>query len=246
MQEDPMTIAADVRLPIALIGLTMALGGCVVGTGYLTVPDRLPPKALPPMTRPLRFDVCRSPDQPPLRPEVEETRRKVSGDTYRGELAKAGVAGELTSVAGSPVDFTVTYSEELGNMGSLVISLVTFSIVPGYAAERRTLEVDLAWRDAAQVEKTELLRYQARTNLLIWLPLIVVPDFWMSLGDGWQSRKLEDGGFKQLVGRLGDDLRMRLGGSDVGPPLVGVVCPKPTRPAAGPIMRPLNHWPRPR
>jgi hypothetical protein len=239
-----MKIDSDARVRMALLVATTALGACAVGTTSLTVPDRLPSKTLPPLTRPLRFDVCRSPDQEPERPErpeQQEAQRKAAGDNYRRELAKAGVPVELTPVAGSPVDFTVTLSDGIGNMGSFFLSFLTFSVVPGYAAERTTLGVELASHDPTPAGRPEHLRYQARTNYFIWLPLIVVPEFWFTVGDAWQSRKLDDNGFKQMVGRLGDDLRVRLVGDRAGPPPFGVVCrPPPPRPPATSYVRPRN------
>ena len=147
------------------------------------------------------------------------------------------MSAELTAAPGSPADFTVTLRDDMGPMWSFVVSLVTLSVVPGYAAERHTLDVNLPWRDAVQAEKTEHLQYQSRTHLFIWLPLIVAPDFILVVSDGWESPNLEDGGFKQMIERLGDDLRARLGRDGAEVPELGrrsVACPAVTAARAPP------------
>jgi hypothetical protein len=206
-----MRPAQHARARIALVLSTMALGGCVVGTGYVSAPPRLPSNILPELRQTLSFDVCLAPD-PTLTPMREEgARRAAWGERVKRSLSRVGVSAELTAAPGSPADFTVTLRDDLGPMWSFVVSLVTLSIVPGYATQRQTLEVDVAWLDAAQAEKTEHLRYQSRTHLFIWFPLVVSQDFILAVSDGWESPKLEDGGFRQMVERLGDDLRARMG-----------------------------------
>jgi len=123
-----------------------------------------------------------------------------------------GVAGTSQGSAGShwAVDFTVTLSESGGFSGSAVVSLLTVGLVPGYYVEEKTLNVDLAWRDAARMERSEHLQYQARTYRFFWLPLILAPD--VLLPPGWESPKSRNGGFKQMVERLADDIRVRRGG----------------------------------
>lgn len=194
----------DVRALAALLASVMALGGCGVGSAFVSTPDRLPAKELPPLTRPLRFDVCGL--------SAEGRDRADAGDRFRKALWRAGVTAELTPVAGSPVDFTVSVGRGLDLGWSAYAALFTFSAVPGYFTQRTVLEADIAWNDAARTETPEHLQYEARATVLIWLPLVVAPDFWFVLADGWTSPKLDDAGFKQLVGRLGDDLRVRLGG----------------------------------
>ena len=57
--------------------------------------------------------------------------------------------------------------------------------------------------------------------MFIWLPLIISMDFLWAVTDGWTSRKVDDGGFRQMVKRLGDDLRARLGREGAESPLPG-------------------------
>jgi hypothetical protein len=160
------------------------------------------------------------------------------GNRIERALSHAGVQADL-SAGGAPVDFTVVYWKgDPRPTWSAVVSIVTFSVVPGYFVELKTLDVDLAWRDAAHVEQTEHLQYQARTYVVFWLPLIVAADILWAGGDPWMSRKMEDGGFKQMVARLGDDIRVHLGRAGVEPPVRvrgsgGVVCPSATA-SAGP------------
>ncbi len=209
----------------------MALASCVVGTGYVSAPPRLPSNTLPALRQTLSFDVCLAPDPKLDRLHDEGARRAALGERVKRSLSRAGVSAELTAAPGSPADFTVMLRDDLGPMWSFVVSLVTLSVVPGYATERQTLDVDLAWLDAAQVEKTDHLQYQSRTHLIIWLPLMVSMDFILVVSDGWESPKLEDGGFRQMVERLGDDLRARLGRDGAEVPELGrraVACPAVT------------------
>ena len=197
-------LAHPSRLRIALVFLSMmTAGGCAVGTAFVSAPPRLPSQTLPELARPIRFDVCEVPESRPNRLHPNQEREAV-GERMRKALRHAGVRADLTADAGSPVDFTVSLRDDLGSMGSAVVSFLTLSLVPGYVVQRKTLNVDIAGAP-------EHLQYQARTTLIIWLPLIVSPDIIMSMSDGLQTAKIDDGGFRQMVGRLGDDLRARLG-----------------------------------
>jgi hypothetical protein len=191
----------DVRARIALLLSITALGGCAVGSAYVSAPDRLASNILPPLAYPIRFAVCNMPGHE-SRNELEDRVEKV--------LSHAGVTA-VRSLGASPVDFTVTVREHFAPGWSAVVSAMTFSIVPGYFAEQKTLDVELAWRDAGQRDEMEHLHYESRTNAVIWLPLIVSMDFFMSTGGGWASSKVEDGGLKPMIERLGDDIRVRLG-----------------------------------
>jgi hypothetical protein len=189
----------------------MGLGGCAVGTAYVSAPERLPAKTLPPLTRPITFDVCQ-PDAGPA--------REAMGKRIERALSGAGVQAHLAA-SDSPVDFTVVLGEtDPGPGWSAIVSMLTFSVVPGYLVQLKTLDATVAWRDAQHVE-TEHLSYQARTYVVIWLPLIVSMDFLWAMADGWTSSKVDDGGFRQMVKRLGDDLRARLGRDGVESPARG-------------------------
>jgi hypothetical protein len=244
-----MIFVQHARIRMGLLLSTVTLGGCVVGTAHVTVPDRLPSKTLPVLTQRISFDVCVAPDPKLPRLRLEDARRVALGDRVRKSLSRAGVSAELTAAAGSPADLTITLRDDLGPMWSAAISLMTFSLVPGYAVQRKTLNVYLAWRDAAEGEKIEHLQYQSQMHLLIWLPLIVSPDLLLAVSDGWESSKIEDGGFNQMVERLGDDIRARLGGDGTEGPTPrkrGVSCPAAaattawTRSTASPFFVPAS------
>lgn len=213
---------------VALAILLLELTGCVVGAARVDTPARLPSRTLPPLRRPISFDVCVPHNIEP--PSGFEKERLAEGDTVRNALSRAGVPAQLTSTAGSPVEFTLTRrGVEYDGIWSVVVSGLTLSLVPGYYVERRTVDVDLAWPDAAQVRKNEHLQYQSRMTVFVWLPLVVYPDIIGSINGGWESSKEKDAGFEGMVERLGDDIRTRVGRDRETPPLsegVGVVCPK--------------------
>lgn len=218
------------RFPCLVLAISvLTLDGCVVGAARVSAPARLPSEALRPLTRPITFDVCVSPDVQP--PSAFEGSRRVWGDRFRNALSRAGVPAELRSTAESPVDFTITRRGDLDDEWSAWLSFFTLSVVPGHYVQRTTLEVNLASADAAHVRQNEHLQYQSRMAVFVWFPLIFFhPDIFAGLNGGSESAQEKDAGFEQLVGRLGDDIRARLGRAGETPPTgegVGVVCPKP-------------------
>jgi hypothetical protein len=222
-----MTTMEHSRVGMVLLASMMAFSGCAVGTAYVSVPARLTSAPLPPLIHLISFDVCRSPNSSPT--------REALGDRIRKSLSRAGVTADLSGGGSSPVDVTVTVREDQGPGWSALVSLLTLSVVPGYFVERTTLDVDLAWPDAGQVGRIEHLRYQSRVHRFIWLPLIVGMDFFLAPSGVFQSSKVEDGGFEQMVERLGDDIRARLAHGTAAAPVSGaggVLCPSATA-AAG-------------
>jgi hypothetical protein len=216
--------ASLARVPVFTLAATMMLGGCMVGTEYVKAPERLPSKDLPELVHPVTFDVCISPDIRPLS-AFERERRKV-GDRIQKQLVSAGVPAELTPVAGSPVTFTVTSSGSYeGPAWSFWLSFFTLSVVPGYFAQHTTLDVNFGQRDAAE---NEHLLIGFRSQLFIWLPLLVHPDVFAGLNGGWESSKKHDDAFDRTVERLGDELRLRLGrdGGASRPNEGRAVCPR--------------------
>lgn len=213
--------------------LPMLASGClVIGVAQVKAPERLPQEGLPPLSQPVSFDVCIPARSWPTQdtPAQRESSRRRLGDRIAGALARASVVAELTSTPGRPVRFTVTEREETDHEWSMVLSGVTFSLLPGYMVERRTLDVELSRLDSSQPGKTgmtEHLRYGSATRAYFWAPLIVYPDFIWSPVAGWSSSRYEDGGFERTIARLADDLRDRLGrgGPEASPSeLVGVAC----------------------
>jgi hypothetical protein len=204
-----MTITTDVRARVALLVATMALGGCAVGSAYVSAPERLLAKDRPPLGRSIRFEVCKSPDHAP---SAEDAASRV-----RTALSRTGVSA-VSAAGPSPIDLTVTLGgDDFDPSWSAIVSGLTFSLVPGYFVQRKSLDVELAWHDAAQGDKIEHLHYEARTKVFIWLPLMLSMDFLLTIDGGWESEKAEDGGVTQMIERLGDDIRARLGRDGAGP-----------------------------
>lgn len=210
------------RVAIALLA-TLALGGCAVGMISVGAPVRLPARTLPALEQPVRFDVCLTPDgSGPWKRD-----RELFGGLVAKALAHGGVQAELAA-PGSPSTFTITVHEAEDQLAwSGMISFFTLSVIPGYMVERRSLEVNLAWHDAAQGERRDHLAYEVRTRSFVWAPLIVHPDFVLSMGGSWVSARYEDAGFEATFRRLADDLRDRLGREGRAPPPDGggVSCP---------------------
>jgi hypothetical protein len=204
--------------------LVLATNGCAVAKiAEWDVPPRLPAEILPPLRSPVVFDVCREFNVEPR--SAIETERLERADNVQAALARAGVPAELTSTPGAPADFTITYGGEHTESGwSMLLSIFTLSVVPGYVVERRGLYVDLAWVDGG-VEKREHFRYVSHVTYYIWLPLLLFHPDLLGMNGGWMSDRMKDGGFEQSVGRIGDDVRARLGRDGARSP-AGVACPK--------------------
>jgi hypothetical protein len=201
----------------------------------VTTPERLPASTVPMLTQRIGFDVCVPPRSPPLTPREIEKERRSLGDRISAALSRAGVSADLTPAPGSPARFTVTQlPTEFEHGWSMAVSLLTLSVIPGYFVDRTRFEVNLAWRDSAQLERRDHLQYESRMSNFVWAPLAVYPDFFMGLNGGWESSKSKDGGLEGTMARLADDLRVRLvreaaPGSDE----VGVVCPNASARSGG-------------
>src|SRR5512138_2837504 len=199
---------------LALVLSMLALDGCAVGFATVRAPDRLAPERVPSLSRRLTFDVCKT------------NEREELGARIREALSRAGVEADLIiSSPGMPADFVVTQRERRYQHGwSMALSLLTFSIIPGYASERRDVEARIG---------RELLVYERGVNHFVWAPFIVHPDFVASVNGGWESARYKEmyggagAGFERTVERLADDLRVRLGREDPEAPsreAVGVTC----------------------
>lgn len=210
----------------------LALGGCAVGFVRVSTPKRLPPHAAPPLEERIVFDVCVPASSPPLTPPQIERKRKALGDRVGKALAAAGVSAALTADPGTAARFTVTERAiEYDHVWSALLSFFTLSVIPGYEVERRTLDVNLAWRDPVQGDRRDHLKYEARVRYFVWVPLLAYPDFVVGPNGGWESSKVKDAGFEGTIARLADDLRDRLGRGGVETPpsdVAGVVCPSAT------------------
>lgn len=203
---------------VGVLAHAVLLSGCIVGIVSVRTPERLPAAALPPLPQRLSFDVCPSVNLPrPLTAvqadHVRDARKRLA-DRIRGALSLAGVDAELVR-AGSPAHFTVTEVEKaFEHDGTFLLSLLTFSVLPGYMETVSGLQVALSVRDPQGAIQFAPLRYEAAVRVFTWLPLIVYPDLVGNMGGGWESAKSKaaDGvALDGMILRLADDLRERLG-----------------------------------
>jgi hypothetical protein len=221
----------------AAVAAVLALNGCGVGIVSVRAPERLPAEGLPPLTRRVSFDVC-------LSGTVAATQTGSGSREDRAALiiqalSRAGVQADLVSVPGEPADFTVTLrGAEERYWWSAVLSMCTFSIIPGYLTTRYNVEVDMALRNPGKGGGREHLVYEKGVDYFNWAPIIVHPDYFAFFlgvgGESARSRQItenaETAGFEETIQRLADDLRIRIGGEGPGPPstaVVGVTCPLP-------------------
>lgn len=128
----------------------MLLDGCAVGIVSVRTPERLPAAAPPPLPYRVSFDACARMDSEPLANPLEVDRirgsqRKWLADRVRMALISEGIEAELVAKEGSPARFTVTEDEvELKHGWSFLLSMFTFSVVPGYLEEVHRLQVSLS------------------------------------------------------------------------------------------------------
>ena len=78
-----MTPVPHARIHIAILLSATSFGGCVVGTGHVSAPPRLPSNTLPALRQTLSFDVCVAPDPTLTRLHEEGTRRVALGERVR-------------------------------------------------------------------------------------------------------------------------------------------------------------------
>ena len=217
--------------PFLLLPL-LALGCLSIGIASVTKPERLPQEGLPALDQRLLFDVCVLPDTAAYqaRPAQRDYLRTSVANRITKALARAGVRVQLVSPAGAPVHFTFSDTEVDDYEWSMVLSAVTFSIIPGYFAERHVMDVSLARADPARLGRPERLQYRSKKAGYIWAPFLVYPDFIESPVAAWGSEKYTDGGFEGTMARLADDLRDRFGRGGAPAALdskSGVTCPVP-------------------
>ncbi len=198
------------------------LCGCIISTASVRAPAPPSAESLQPLGRTVTFDVC-----PPRRGRAAATELGRREPAYRiaRALERVGIEASLVPTPGSPARFTVTELEESKHDWSMVLSLLTFSIVPGYFVERDTLDVDIASPAAPNV--VEHLRYQRQVSYFAWAPLIVHPDYVGTVVAAWMSAEAEDGGAENMMLRFAADLRDRvaLDGPDVAwSEAYGVAC----------------------
>ncbi len=181
----------------------LALGGCAVGITTVHKPGRLRADSLPRLDQRLTFDVC-SPGRMELADRIQDA------------LARAGVQADLVASPGMPAHFTVAQRERtFEGEWSMILSLFTFSVIPGYVAERYDMDVDVAVHSGDGGGREHIV-YERGVNQFAWLPFAVHPDFFGGLSGGWESttsKELhrEETGLEETVQRLADDLRVRFG-----------------------------------
>jgi hypothetical protein len=168
------------------------------------------------LTERLRFDACIPMDSPqPLTPLQVAHARKRLADRIRRTLASAGVEAELVAEAGLPAHFTVTEAEvRWEHDATFALSMLTFSVLPGYLEELHGLRVALSVRDPQGGARVAHLEYEGVVRAFTWLPLIVHPDLVGSLSGGWESEKsrhAKDAAFEGMIRQLADTLRETLG-----------------------------------
>ncbi len=206
----------------AMAASMVLLSGCIISTASVRAPAPPPPESLEPLGRSVTFDVCPPPRRG--RPAGGELERRESAYRIARALDRAGIEASLVPSPGSPARFTVTELEESKHDWSMVLSLLTFSIVPGYFAERDTLDVNIA----SPTNGVEHLRYQRQVSYYAWAPLIVHPDYIGTVVAAWMSAEAEDGGAENMMRRFAADVRDRLALDDPAVPWSeanGVACP---------------------
>lgn len=212
----PSGLALSARWRAGILAQAILLGGCSVGIVSVRTPERLPAESLPTLADRVSFDACVQMDSPrPLTPlEVDHARRQFA-ERIRRALSLAGVEAELVAEAGSRAHFTVTENAvKWEHDGTFILSMLTFSVLPGYLEEVHGLQVALAVRDPQGATRVAHLKYEGMVRGFTWLPLIVHPDFVGTMNAAWESAKMKNAtevAFEGMIQQLADALRDTLG-----------------------------------
>jgi hypothetical protein len=185
--------AVLLTLPVAL-----ALPGCQVGINFLSAPH--PPERHPlPAFEGARvvYDICPAAE---IAPKAALAMREPWQDEFPRVLQRDfGIAAQgVWPQDGGRAYYVRVRLPELTTPRGLglvsgVISALTFSLIPGGYVERHPVLFDLYAGGAGDALQRETLRYEYRLTYLIWLPLIVYPDFLIPgyRDADWQRRLLD-------------------------------------------------------
>jgi hypothetical protein len=202
-----------------VLALVMLQGGCAVGIVSVRTPERPTVEGPSALSERVSFDACIQMDSPLLLPpldadKIRDARRKRLAARVRSGLSLMGIEAELVAQAGSPARFTITEDVKWKHDWTVRLSMLTFSVLPGYAEEVHRLQVSLSEPDSREAGRIAHLQYESAVRNFIWLPLIVHPDFIGSMNGAWESAKAKNASevaFSGMIQRLADDLRVSLG-----------------------------------
>jgi hypothetical protein len=175
-----------------LILLTNGLTGCAVGIITVNAPETSVQQNPIFIDRDVYFDVCVPSDQDTA---LERAHTKwIWTSTIKEVLQRDfGVrAHEEAPATDKPYfHFLVTPIKDKHKTGlnnlSFTISLLSFSVIPGYAVDQRKIDIQFAtmdW-DGAIIQDNYTYEYQIR--YFLWLPLIFYPDILMGINGGYEN-----------------------------------------------------------
>ncbi len=162
--------------------LALGLQGCGIGIDFVETPEVPSPRYL--SLGDVTFDIC-DPDS-----HVKEWW------TQRFEPALLRDFGIQTR-SGKPLGnkpffhFLVTPEHPTDSpllRFSLLLSLLTFSAIPGYYVYDTPFSFQFSAMDANGITATGDFSYQYHTRTFLWAPLIVYPDFVVSINGGYINK----------------------------------------------------------
>ncbi|HKI99347.1 MAG TPA: hypothetical protein VKB51_12820 [bacterium] len=200
-------------MPLALLLLLLAmLGGCAIGVNFEHAPTPPPPGP----TTALRdvlvvYDVC------PARPGFMAASKAAPAPwVHEFPHVLRRDFGIASLREWPPTEPRVVYVRVrlpalttptgLGLISG-VLSTLTFSIIPGGYVEVHPVEFDVYAASAQGAVREETFRYEYRLTYVIWLPLVVYPDFVLPV---YNSQALARRQLDPIIQRFMHDLDARL------------------------------------
>ena len=210
----------------SVMSLALGLQGCMIGITSVDTPEVPSPRPL--SLGDVTFDIC----------DPNSNVRK--GWTQRIEPALLRDFGIQTR-SGKPLGnkpffyFLVTPEHFSGSsLGSfsVLLSLFTFSAIPGYGAHDTHFSFQFSAMDANGITATGDFSYQYRSMVFLWAPLIVYPDFVQSINGGYENRDKDNRATELLLRKFVMDAAERLhkasAQENIGLPLPPLDCPVST------------------
>jgi hypothetical protein len=100
--------------------------------------------------------------------------------------------------------FHFLFISETDNLyiASMLISFITFGVIPGYGVDQTEIDIQFATRDADGEMIQGRYKYEYRDRYFLWLPLIFYPDIVMGINGGYTNKNKENLGLELVLNRF--------------------------------------------
>ncbi len=190
-----------------LIPVLSCLQACAVGIMKVEGPH------VPPITNPasidrdVYFEVCVPPE---LRNTgwKNEMNRKIEAVLQRDFTTQA----HPEAPAIDKPYFHFLFMPETDNLyvASVLISFITFGVIPGYGVDQTKIDIHFSARDVDGEMIQGRYKYEYRERYFLWLPLIFYPDIVVGVNGGYTNKNKENLGLELALNRFIFDASERM------------------------------------